>query len=87
MSIVPASSYSWFENDGFYKKRHLFFGTPCRIFQPHQIVVLVYTDSFWLRSYIQYSSQLVVVFAVSVFIIINYVFIVFVLFLSCLISL
>ena len=29
MSIVPASSYSWFENDAFYKKRHLFFGTPC----------------------------------------------------------
>ena len=29
MSIVQASSYSWFENDGFYKKRHLFFGTPC----------------------------------------------------------
>ena len=31
MSIVPASSYSWFENYGFYKKRHLFFGTHCRI--------------------------------------------------------
>ena len=29
MSIVPASSYSWSKNDGFYKKRHMFFGTPC----------------------------------------------------------
>ena len=28
MSIVPASSFFWFENDGFYKKRHLFFWTP-----------------------------------------------------------
>ena len=31
MSIVPASNCSWFENDGFYKKRNLFFGTPCTI--------------------------------------------------------
>ena len=34
MSIVPAVSYSRFENDGFYEKRHLFFGTPCISFFP-----------------------------------------------------
>ena len=43
MSIVPAFSYSWFENDGFYKKRHLFFGTPCTIVisqdQPYHAIV------------------------------------------------
>ena len=26
MSIVPASSYSWFKYDSFYKKGHEFFG-------------------------------------------------------------
>ena len=30
MSVVPASSYSWFENDVFYKKRHLFFSRGTR---------------------------------------------------------
>ena len=30
MSIVLASTYIWFKSYGFYKKRHQFFGTPCR---------------------------------------------------------
>ena len=29
VSIEPASSYSWFGNYSFYKKRQLFFETPC----------------------------------------------------------
>ena len=29
MSTVPASSYSWSKNYGFFKTRHQFFGTPC----------------------------------------------------------
>ena len=30
MSIVPAFGSSWFENYSIYKKRHVFFGTPCK---------------------------------------------------------
>ena len=45
MSIAPASSYFGFENDGFYKKRHLFFRT------------LVVQSILWYLLYIQYFRR------------------------------